>query len=66
MSDAATNYRTSGQRLDEHTRSCTACASGSECPVGDDTAEAEFRAWRAWERDDAQAAHEHRRRGLPC
>jgi len=64
MSDAAMNYRTSGDRLDEHVRTCGSCAAGVACPAGDDTAEAEFRAWRAWERAAADTAHAYQRRGF--
>jgi hypothetical protein len=63
VTDPATTYQRSGARLDEHLRTCPSCSAGTACPAGDDTAEAEYRAWRAWERADAQAAHAYRRRG---
>ncbi len=65
MTDAALDYRDRAARLDTHLRTCASCSAGVACPTGDDTAEAEFRAWRAWEADDAQATREHRRRGFP-
>jgi hypothetical protein len=61
---AAAGYQLAGQALDEHMNSCPACRSGRGCPDGDDSAEEEFHAYRAWSREDPTAARSARTHGL--
>ena len=58
-------YRRAGSGLDEHISGCELCSQGVACPAGDSAAETEFRAWRQWERSDADATRAHRKAGFP-
>lgn len=65
MTDPARAYRAAATDLDAHMRDCTICTAGTACPAGDDTAEREFRSWRALERHDPTGASQHpARRGF--
>jgi hypothetical protein len=58
-------YRDAAQRMDAHVDECPMCTNGQPCGAGDQAAENEFRAWRAWEHDDPAASAAHRRAGFP-
>ena len=64
MSRPAHDYQTAAEGLDAHLAGCPSCSTGTACPAGDDSAEAEFRAWRAWERTDPTGTRQHRRDGF--
>ncbi len=62
MSDRADAYRRTAAGLDRHLTDCPLCSIGRPCPTGDDTAEDEYRAFRAWEQADPTAARTVQRR----
>ena len=61
---AAAGYQRAGRALDDHLATCPHCQCGQGCPDGDDTAEAEYRAWRDWAREDPAGARTARTQRL--
>ena len=64
MTSNASDYRAAADQLDQHMACCPSCSTGTACPTGDDTAEAEFRAWRDWQRTDPAGTRAHQRDGF--
>lgn len=56
MTASAASYGHSAEDLDRHLAHCQICGSGRSCADGDQIAETEYRAFRAWQRDDPDAA----------
>ena len=62
MIDPLRTYTNAAADLDLHLRNCPSCASGVSCSEGDDTAEREYRSWRALQRTEPGEASRHRTR----
>jgi hypothetical protein len=63
MTDTSYRFQVAATEMDAHLRDCPTCAAGHACPAGDDTAEREYRAWRAYRDDPTTSARTTRRRG---